>query len=954
MADVPGIVSKRAKLLGALAAAVLVSMPGIAPAETRSDGAEHLVTTPSGASDQNPGFSPDGATIVFTRFEQGYNQGPAGLFLLDPATGATTRLTPVEDQDNVNLPGSCWNAATDHIVFASDRAEAGDLWWLAPEGAGLNRITSHAGTPWYVEPSWSPDGARIAFESNLPASTEDGFVGTISSVGIDGEDLVELTSDPRFDDRQPNWSPAGDRILFQRHLPGADDWDLWTIRPDGSGLMVVIDTDSSDTDASWSPDGRSIVYSSDFGGLPAPNIFVVPVQGGTPQRVTNDATHEDGAPSWSPDGATIAFESHPIGEEETPASLWRIAAPATGTSTSWPEWAHSARLAGAAFELEMSVADIEAKLDRLVADGVSVVVVDAPTGWSYTAWTRDEELDEVLRMMRDEVFPRAHQKGLKVVWYLTSLELICGQCATTSLDPAQEHPEWLQVDRFGLPVEFSGVQGVFWLEKDDYDAWLSPESPYRDFYLTQIRKIATAGADGLWMDVAYLLNALGQFEDLWPSTDPYSAAAFKAATGHESVPDKNWENLAWRRWIRWRMDSIAGFVRAVAAAAQQVDPGILFFTENWCMDSNFVTQYAQDPLDFLSSPEIATAHELEPVDQDNRGMQDATLEDWQDYALMVKFAVASNRDRPAWVLTYAGSVDDSLREAAVHLAEGACFYEAKGPEMVDDTTGSRQTVFPWIAANASPAYDSRSLADVALYFSPRSRDFIDGEESGDSKFDEGNTIYFKEYRRRGRELLGAQIPFDIVTSYWSARDLARYRWLVVPAAACLSDDEAATLVAFAAGGGRVATSGEVGTNDEWCVERSANALAGIATHGVSEVSSDLLETDLSPSLKPRVLVEVRSGKDQEGEFLFIGLANMRGPTLSEVGVTVTLPAGFAPVSATWNAPGRTAETLPFSIDGESLSFTVPTLATGAAVVVKASAGPTAPQPRRPSGRLSPS
>lgn len=73
------------------------------------------------------------------------------------------------------------------------------------------------------------------------------------------------------------------------------------------------------------------------------------------------------------------------------------------------------------------------------------------------------------------------------------------------------------MDRFRNPVRFSGVPGVFWLDPNDIDVWLSPESPYRSFYIARMREIAAAGADGLWVDVAYLLNSIGPFDDLWPS-----------------------------------------------------------------------------------------------------------------------------------------------------------------------------------------------------------------------------------------------------------------------------------------------------------------------------------------------------------------------------------------------------------------------------------------------------
>ncbi len=306
-----------------------VALSSYSPTETRSDGAVRLTTPPTGASDQNPAFSPDTAQLVFTRFEQGYNDGPAGLFLLDLGDDTVTRLTPEEDQDNVNLPGSAWNEVNNRILFASDRLEADDLWRIAPNGSDFSRITTHADSTWYIEPSWSPDGHWIVFEASQTGGSEDGRLSQIWKVRSDGTELTQLT-DGTYDDRQPNWSPRGDRILFQRRSLPDGQWDIYTITLDGSGpYNVTTSPDIDETDASWSPDGGWIVYSSDNGESPVPNIFIIPAEGGASVRITHNTTHEDSAPSWSLDGQWIAFESRLSQAVDTPASLWRIALPSS-------------------------------------------------------------------------------------------------------------------------------------------------------------------------------------------------------------------------------------------------------------------------------------------------------------------------------------------------------------------------------------------------------------------------------------------------------------------------------------------------------------------------------------------------------------------------------------------------------------------------------------------------
>ena len=181
---------------------------------------------------------------------------------------------------------------------------------MAADGSDPVRVTVSTMDGPSIEPSFSPDGEWIVFEAHAFENEEQ---GSIWKVRPDGSDLTQLTDGPEdgIDDRQPNWSPQGDRIVFQRRPADEDDWDLYVIAPDGGDLEPVTSGPAGDTDASWSPDGQAIVYSSDDGDLEEPSLFLVSVTGGDPVRLTCAPGHYDGAPSWSPDGSAVAFESAP-------------------------------------------------------------------------------------------------------------------------------------------------------------------------------------------------------------------------------------------------------------------------------------------------------------------------------------------------------------------------------------------------------------------------------------------------------------------------------------------------------------------------------------------------------------------------------------------------------------------------------------------------------------------
>jgi TolB protein len=291
-----------------------LAMPDGAPPQPETT---HRVPIAFAGSLQNPCWSPASDRLAFTRFAGGYNGGQSGIAVVARAGGSASVVID-DGAQNVGLPG-CWNGTSNKIVYSSDVVDTDEVWIINPDGTGAHRVTHRSGAQAF-EPSLSPDGQQVVFESHPQGvSTQ----GTIWKIRVDGSGLTQLTRSA--DDREPNWAPAGDRILFQSLRSG--NWDIWTMATDGSDLVDVTHSVAEDTDASWSPDGRFIVYSSNEGGLNLAALFVIPAAGGAPVRVTQTNRYE-GAPAWSPDGRAIAFESStgdPDGSAGT--EIWIAPAP---------------------------------------------------------------------------------------------------------------------------------------------------------------------------------------------------------------------------------------------------------------------------------------------------------------------------------------------------------------------------------------------------------------------------------------------------------------------------------------------------------------------------------------------------------------------------------------------------------------------------------------------------
>ena len=126
-----------------------------------------------------------------------------------------------------------------------------------------------------------------------------------------GDNLRNLTNHPS-DDTDPTWSPDGRSIAFDSDRDGIGD--IYAMDADGGNVRRLTNHREQDASPSWSPDGRSITFFSLRDNDPDtpeinPEIYVMDADGGNVRRLTNHIAW-DFAPSWSPDSRFVVFYSN--------------------------------------------------------------------------------------------------------------------------------------------------------------------------------------------------------------------------------------------------------------------------------------------------------------------------------------------------------------------------------------------------------------------------------------------------------------------------------------------------------------------------------------------------------------------------------------------------------------------------------------------------------------------
>jgi Tol biopolymer transport system component len=265
------------------------------PTFSRDPGFELLLSEPF------PVFSPDGKQLLYSQYgNNGMNTSDTSVQIMN-ADG--TGKHPLFHRDATSAFDAVWAPAADWIAFCVGKyfrapgLPSSQIALIKPDGTGYHEVAEDGINNGF--PSWSPDGKRIVYKRGKQL-----VILTVA----DGK-IVPLTDGSHYDNF-PKWSPKGNVILFTTDRDG--DFELYTIRPDGTGLTRVTNSPGNDAHSIWSDDGEWIVFSSGrkgfkdemalYDGVPQPygEIFAMRADGSDVRQLT-DNKWEDASAGWMPE-----------------------------------------------------------------------------------------------------------------------------------------------------------------------------------------------------------------------------------------------------------------------------------------------------------------------------------------------------------------------------------------------------------------------------------------------------------------------------------------------------------------------------------------------------------------------------------------------------------------------------------------------------------------------------
>lgn len=200
-----------------------------------------------------PSISPNGKYLAYTS----YREGKPNLFIID----LEKNIESYTERGEGMKFGTSWRGNT--LLYSHTAGKYSTIYALDVEKKNKKVLISKEGI--FTSPYFSPDGARIAFVSDMHGGPQI-FINDLSAGTI-----KRLTYSGNYN-ASPTFSPKGDLIAFVCSVEGA--FEICTMNVDGSNQRVLTSGSMNDS-PQFSPCGRYIIYTSQKGGKHTINLMLI-------------------------------------------------------------------------------------------------------------------------------------------------------------------------------------------------------------------------------------------------------------------------------------------------------------------------------------------------------------------------------------------------------------------------------------------------------------------------------------------------------------------------------------------------------------------------------------------------------------------------------------------------------------------------------------------------------
>lgn len=237
-----------------------------------------------------PNFSKDGKLVVTEKDVDN------SIVTMNPDGSNRTKVYPAESGSVAFAP--CWSPDGQWIAFGyggylqSRKTQGAKIMVVKNDGTQAHDLTD--GMPNSGFPSWSADGKKIVYR--VWGEKDMG----LRILNLEDHSVSVLTTEY---DNLPFWSPDGTLIAFTRRI-GKNNFDIFTIKPDGTDLKQLTTSPANDAHAMWTEDGKQLLWSSGIYGFkdeavlyennfqPYGTVFIMNSDG-TNKRQLTDSRWED-------------------------------------------------------------------------------------------------------------------------------------------------------------------------------------------------------------------------------------------------------------------------------------------------------------------------------------------------------------------------------------------------------------------------------------------------------------------------------------------------------------------------------------------------------------------------------------------------------------------------------------------------------------------------------------